>query len=160
MFTRILVPIDFSGSADAALDLARRRFPDALRSLLHVIDPQRVASSSLASVSAGDDRRALEDEVLGHLQEIALPGEECAVRVGSAADTILDKARSWEADLIVMGTHGRTGFAHFLNGSVAEQVVRHARRPVLIEHERKDESALRSGDEGASGAPVVPENGR
>ncbi len=35
-----------------------------------------------------------------------------------------------------MGTHGRTGIALFLNGSVAEKVVRHARRPVLIEHER------------------------
>jgi nucleotide-binding universal stress UspA family protein len=137
MFTRILIPTDFSGSADAALDLARRHFPDATRCLLHVIDPQRVASSSLASVSAGDERRALEDKVLTQLQAHAVPGEECVVRVGSAADTILGKARAWEADLIVMGTHGRTGLDHFLNGSVAEQVVRHARRPVMIEHERK-----------------------
>jgi len=136
MFMRILVPTDFTGSAGAALVLARTHFPDAERCLLHVIDPQRVATNTLASVSVGDERRAFEDKVLAQLQELAVPGETCAVRVGPAAETILDEAQSWEADLIVMGTHGRTGIALFLNGSVAEKVVRHARRPVLIEHER------------------------
>ena len=138
MFTRILVPTDFSASADAALALARGHFPDALRCLLHVIDPQRLASTAMSSVSAGDDRRAFEGTIAAKLQELAIEGEEYAVRVGPASDTIIDKARAWEADLIVMGTHGRTGLAHFLNGSVAEQVVRHARMPVLIEHERKE----------------------
>ncbi|CAN5644484.1 universal stress protein [soil metagenome] len=138
MFSRILVPTDFSGSADAALALARSHFPEAQRCLLHVVDPQRLASSAMSSVSAGDDRRALEAAVTAQLEELAIEGEGCAVRVGPAAETILEKARAWDADLIVMGTHGRTGIAHFLNGSVAEQVVRHARRPVLIEHERKE----------------------
>jgi len=136
MFRRILLPTDFSGSADAALELARTHFPDALRCLLHVVDPQRLASGVMGSVSAGEERRAFEAKVLAQLEALAIAGETCAVRVGPAADTILEKARSWDADLIVMGTHGRTGLAHFLNGSVAEQVVRHARRPVLIEHER------------------------
>jgi nucleotide-binding universal stress UspA family protein len=138
MFTRILVPTDFSASADAALALARSHFPDATRCLLHVIDPQRLASTAMSSVSAGDDRRAFEHTIASQLRELMHEGEECAVRVGPAADTILDKARSWDADLIVMGTHGRTGLALFLNGSVAEQVVRHASHPVLIEHERKE----------------------
>jgi nucleotide-binding universal stress UspA family protein len=136
VFRRIVVPTDFSPSAQAALELARRHFPQATRRLLHVLDPQRIASTATASVSIRDDREALERELLGRLQAIALPGEECLVEVGLPAETILAQAREWEADLIVMGTHGRTGLAHFLNGSVAERVVRHARGPVLIEHER------------------------
>jgi len=44
---------------------------------------------------------------------------------------ILDYAREAEIDLIVIGTHGRTGVAHFVIGSVAERVVRHATCPVL-----------------------------
>lgn len=140
MFERILVPTDFSPSAEAALDLARRTFPDATRLLLHVLDPKRIASQLESSVSAKEEREAMEGDLLARLGGIARPGEETAVRVGTAPETILDQARSWDADLIVMGTHGRTGLALFLNGSVAERVVRHARRPVLIEHERPDAS--------------------
>ncbi|MEX2535013.1 MAG: universal stress protein [Trueperaceae bacterium] len=137
MFARILLPTDFSASADAAIGLAREHFPQADRCLLHVLDPQRIATSITSSVSAREDREALERELLARLESQAWPGEECTIEVGTAADTILACAQAWEADLIVMGTHGRTGLAHFLNGSVAERVVRHARRPVLIEHEKR-----------------------
>lgn len=137
MFTRILLPTDFSPSAQAALDLARRAFPDASRVLLHVLDPQRIANAVTSSVSAKEDREEFEREEWARLQAVATSGEECMVKIGAPAETILAQADVWAADLIVMGTHGRTGLAHFLNGSVAEQVVRHARRPVLIEHERK-----------------------
>lgn len=104
---------------------------------MHVLDPQRIAAALTSSVSARDDREALERDAEEQLEALARPGEARAVRVGVAAETILQQADVWGADLIVMGTHGRTGLAHFVNGSVAEQVVRHARRPVLIEHERK-----------------------
>ena len=53
------------------------------------------------------------------------------VRTGPAAATIVDTARERHADLIVMGTKGRTGLAHLLMGSVAERVVRLAPCPVL-----------------------------
>lgn len=138
MFTRILLPTDFSSSAQAALELARGHFPQATRRLLHVLDPQRIAASLTSSVSAREDREALEGELRARLSELAWPGEELALEIGTAADVILSQAESWGADLIVMGTHGRTGLAHFLNGSVAEKVVRFARRPVLIEHEKRD----------------------
>lgn len=137
MFQRILVPIDFSASADAALALARTHFPEAERRLLHVLDPKRIAGEVTGSVSAKEEREILEGDALARLRQLVRDDEACEVRVGAAAQTILDEARRWEADLIVMGTHGRTGLAHFLNGSVAEAVVRHARRPVLIEHERE-----------------------
>ena len=138
MFTRILIPTDFSPSAAAALALAREHFPDASRCLLHVLDPKRIASSLTSSVSAKEDREGMEGEEMARLEELARPGEEYQVRVGTPAEIILQEADSWGADLIVMGTHGRTGLAHFMNGSVAEMVVRRAHGPVLIEHEKKE----------------------
>ena len=78
----------------------------------------------------------MEARELARLVDLAQARETAEVRIGTAAEGILHEARSWGADLIVMGTHGRTGLAHFLNGSVAETVVRLAKRPVLIEHER------------------------
>lgn len=54
------------------------------------------------------------------------------IEEGKANEVILKVAGEWEADLIVLGTHGRTGLSHLLMGSVAEHVVRHAKTPVLI----------------------------
>jgi nucleotide-binding universal stress UspA family protein len=51
---------------------------------------------------------------------------------GNPQEAILKTATIWEADLIVMGTHSRTGLSHFLLGSVAEHVVRHAAIPVMV----------------------------
>jgi glycine betaine transporter len=50
------------------------------------------------------------------------------------ADAILHDARSWAADLIVMGTHGRSGISRLVLGSVAETVIRHAHCPVVAVH--------------------------
>ena len=140
MFKRILVPIDLSPSAEVALNVAREHFPGATLRLLHTIDQQRVAStykSTFASHSEVTEvRQGLEGEALGSLKKMAEPGEECIVIVGKAAEMILDHADIWKPDLIVMGTHGRRGIAHFLNGSVAESVVRGVRLPVLIVHEQ------------------------
>lgn len=54
------------------------------------------------------------------------------VEEGKPYEMILNVAREWAADLIVIGTHGRTGISHLLIGSIAEQVVRHSKTPVLI----------------------------
>lgn len=51
---------------------------------------------------------------------------------GNITDQIVEIAKEFDASLIVMGTHGRTGFSHFISGSIAEQVTRHAKCPVLI----------------------------
>lgn len=53
-------------------------------------------------------------------------------KLGNPREEILSTADEWGADLIVAGTHGRTGFDHFLSGSVAEKVIRKAKCPVLI----------------------------
>jgi len=59
-------------------------------------------------------------------------------KIGNPKDEILQLAEEWDADLIVLGTHGRTGFDHFLAGSVAEKVVRKAKCPVLIIPNKED----------------------
>ena len=73
------------------------------------------------------------------------------VVVGLPAKTIVDVAAARGADLIVMGTHGRSGVAHLLLGSVAERVVRMAICPVLTVRER----AAKAGEE----AVDVPSDG-
>jgi universal stress protein A len=57
---------------------------------------------------------------------------EKAVRHGKASVQIIKMAREMKADLIVMGSHGRTGLSHVIIGSVAEAVIRHAHCPVLV----------------------------
>ena len=54
------------------------------------------------------------------------------LKLGSPRDEIIATAEEWEADMIILGTHGRTGLDHFIAGSVAESVVRKAKCPVLI----------------------------
>jgi universal stress protein A len=54
--------------------------------------------------------------------------------MGTAWNQIVEMAKSWNADMVVIGTHGRTGLKHALLGSTAERVVRHAACPVLVVH--------------------------
>jgi universal stress protein A len=142
MFTRILVPTDFSESSDAALDHARAiadKFHSTLH-VLHVIDPnfETAALSSEAyfghpmgnyELLVADAQSKLSHRV--YPADRARYGATTEVMTGMSADTIVDFADDQQIDLIVMGTHGRTGLAHLLMGSVAEQVVRKAPCPVL-----------------------------
>lgn len=77
-------------------------------------------------------REALERFVREHFAAL-MDGLQVSleVEVGDAAQSIVDKAEAAQADLIVMATHGRTGLGHILIGSITEQVLRHARCPVL-----------------------------
>jgi len=54
------------------------------------------------------------------------------VEEGKPYEMILKIATEWEADLIIIGTHGRTGLSHLLMGSVAENVVRHSKIPIMV----------------------------
>lgn len=54
------------------------------------------------------------------------------IEQGNPYEKILESAKQWSADLIVMGTHGRTGLTHLLMGSVAEKVIRHSKTQVLV----------------------------
>ena len=135
MFARILVPTDFGPASEAALTYGRElahRFDSALH-LIHVTENPFLR----AGVA---DRRSLEDTAARWLQERLTEADrrKGAVAVVEQSDEpakeILRYAKSTKIDLIVMGTHGRTGLARLALGSVAEAVVRAAPCPVLTMH--------------------------
>jgi universal stress protein A len=138
---RMLVPTDFSPASDIALDyaidLAAR--DGATIHLLHVLDDGNVATVYPDGfyVEMLGLRARLIDEAMSRLKE-RVTGCDAAsvlatveVAVGRADRVIVERATSRGTDLIVMGTHGRSGFAHLVIGSVAERVVRTAPCPVL-----------------------------
>lgn len=141
-FRRILVPTDFSAPSDVALDCARRLAAGFAASvhLLHVLaevsgsggsgselfvaEPPEARSMRLIDARDRLNRRITADD------RVTLRATT-EVIIGSPAQIIGDYAADNQFDLIVMGTHGRTGMAHLLVGSVAERVVRTAGCPVL-----------------------------
>jgi nucleotide-binding universal stress UspA family protein len=134
---RILVPTDFSAPADAALTYALGLASQlgATVSLVHVFDDAMgVHSGGYVPIPPG-----LQGEIVADLRrrlaEVAARRGHSElnpqVLIGPVARAIVDGARESQADLIVMGTHGRHGMAHLLLGSVAERVVRTATCPVL-----------------------------
>jgi universal stress protein A len=141
MFTRILVPTDFSEPSDAALEYARgmaARFGATLN-LLHVLEAPFV-TGPLGSEAFTPEVPAVQAELFEQartrLRHRVLPDAAgylttTEIVAGTSARSILDYARERGVDLIVMGTHGRTGMAHLLMGSVAEKVVRGAHCPVM-----------------------------
>lgn len=127
---RIVAPTDFSVCSMRALRYAERlarRFGAEIV-LVHV-DPALLLGSEVAETRQGVAQKELEDLVV----LLATRGVQAraVVRAGAPAGEILTTAETEHADLIVMGTHGRTGIAHALIGSVAENVVRRSRCPVL-----------------------------
>ena len=158
---RILVPTDFSETADKALAYAKE-LASKMGASLHLVhvysDPYGVAACApevYAPVPAEVRQRA-RDEVRERLferldadEEQRFRGSRGIVR-GLIAPQIVDYAESQDIDLIIMGTHGRRGVAHLLLGSVAEHVVRTARCPVLTvraesrEVEKEIEEAART----------------
>jgi nucleotide-binding universal stress UspA family protein len=137
--TRILVPTDFSVDANAALTYAlelARKF-DAPVHLLHVVEDPLAAgmwSSEIYTAEIAGLQVNLKRDAEERLRR-SVPDDagtvSTEVRTGSAATQIIQAARETNADLIVMGTRGRTGVAHVIMGSVAERVVRLAPCPVL-----------------------------
>jgi universal stress protein A len=134
---RILVPIDFSAGSLKALasacDLGQRFGAELV--LLHVVEPIYVPDPYVAASPEVLETRwnAAKMEMARLRADLERQGRRVRtlVRDGAPSQIIVDTARSTDTDLIVMGTHGRTGLAHMWIGSVAEKVVRTAGCPVL-----------------------------
>ena len=139
--THILVPTDFSDSADHALAYAVT-LADQLGATVHLIhvfdDPDTVSVYSDAYVPMpAEVRTALLTDIRRQLatRTTAAGHEKVTTEVLTGpppAQAIVEAAKRNQCDLIVMGTHGRHGMAHLLLGSVAERVVRTAMCPVLV----------------------------
>jgi nucleotide-binding universal stress UspA family protein len=138
---RILLASDFSENSRRATEFAcglAEKFGAELH-LLHVCPH---AAAMLPEVSGNEDaagnyEHAAEQAALQQLEGLLDPAWSAgrsivrATRTGLPVAEIVRYARESAVDLIVLGTHGRTGLAHLLMGSVAENVVRHAACPVL-----------------------------
>jgi nucleotide-binding universal stress UspA family protein len=132
VITRILVPTDFSRPSEQALAYARslaQRFGASLH-LLHVVNRPLLAEG-LAAEAFIDESSDMVEVAQQRLRKQAPDAASANVVFGYAAKSIVQHASQLGVDLIVMGSHGRTGIAHILLGSVAEAVVRTAPCPVL-----------------------------
>lgn len=135
----ILVPVDFSENTPAILDWAAHLAGEhgSKVTLLHAyhlpVEFQQLEGAYLPP----DFWQSVRTEAENSLRRFAADLEQRKIRVetavceGYAATVIVEEAATRGADLIVIGTHGRSGFKHLLLGSIAERVVQKAPCPVL-----------------------------
>jgi nucleotide-binding universal stress UspA family protein len=122
---RVLVPLDGSPLAEAAL-----RWAASLTRKGGTVVLLR-AADELTTTNA----RAAETYLAGvapHVKELGVSNVDTSVSYGLAVDSIVEAARYRNADLIVMSTHARSGFARLVMGSVAESVMRSTTTPILL----------------------------
>ena len=149
---RILVPTDFSAPSERAVEYASALAANLGGSLhlVHVLDRLLSPEMGWASpaIEAVKMREHLYQESRAKLVALAAKVESHAVpassevRSGGPSAEIIQAAGEHGADLIVMATHGRSGLSHLVLGSVAEQVIRHARCPVLAMRDGRVRSTL------------------
>lgn len=145
MYKRILVPVDGSETSTralvAALQMARES--GGRVRLVHVLDEL----AYLTGFEGGGDLLSLARdyasktvaESLDVARSAGVPADTRLVEAQGArlGDVVADEAASWEADLVVVGTHGRRGLGRVVLGSGAEQVIRQAPVPVLVVRETR-----------------------
>lgn len=147
---RILVPVDFSEGSKAALEYAQGlagRF-GAKIDVLHVwFTPAYISPAVAVQVARGEvetlelvARREAEQQMQSFLEGVPNPESvpiAARIEYGYEPQAIVDIAKDY--DLVVMGTHGRSGLSHFIIGSVAEKVIRQAPCPVVCLRARAEQ---------------------
>jgi nucleotide-binding universal stress UspA family protein len=142
---KILLAVDDSKFSEAAVEMvARQNRPETTEVLvLHILEPlaANFPSMSLTTYASADWDR-IQKDLLDRCQELVnkvadqLRAQrfrtESLVQVGLPRTYIIDAAAKWQADLIVLGAHGKRGMERFLLGSVSEFVARHAKCSVEI----------------------------
>ncbi len=146
----ILCPLDFSENSQEALQYAMHlmlKDDDATLYLVHVVDsrvfdysgPMYEQEVPLMRVELDQStREQLEKKLLAEVPEEIQNRVETTILFGVPFLEIIMAAKDKNIDLIVIGTHGRTGLAHMIMGSVAEKVVRKAPCPVLSVKSKKE----------------------
>jgi nucleotide-binding universal stress UspA family protein len=158
MYKRVLVPVDGSETSNraltAALQLARNT--SGRVRLVHVVD-------ELAYVSGYDQYGGSSGQLIKVIRESGAKILDEAMAIAQAAgveaekmmfdnpgerlgETVAHEAKRWNADLIVVGTHGRRGVGRVLLGSGAEQIIRLAPVPVLVVRTRESEGDTKAVD--------------
>ncbi|MGY4386481.1 nucleotide-binding universal stress UspA family protein [Pedobacter sp. UYP24] len=136
-FHKILIAIDSNQSSEkvaiSGLQLAKQ-FNGQI-ALVSIVDPDSVTDNDGATTKELDD---MMEHNLNHSQLRVIEKVfkdfpvKSYVEKGVPYKVIIDIAERWGADVIVMGTHGRKGMPHLLIGSVAEQVIRHSKKTVVV----------------------------
>lgn len=142
-YFKILIAVDSStyslAAATKGLELAHQL--NATVALLFVIDRSKVIHNADAGIFPEEAFEMLKEEAeqtLDQLSELYDGGKVTKfMPEGRPTEDIIATAEAWKADLIVMGTHGRTGLMHLLIGSIAEHVLRHSKIPVLVVPSKK-----------------------
>lgn len=144
MYHRILVPIDGSSTSTQGLDEAIKlaKLTGASLRLIHVVDPLTFATGfELYGAYAGNVIPLMKEAGEKILEQARTLVAASGVKVDTllfdslatrVSDTVVEQAKAWDADLIVIGTHGRRGVKRLMLGSDAEQIVRMAPVPVLL----------------------------
>ena len=146
----VLVPTDFSSLSLAAYRyvVASAELRGACVYLMNVLEALQVHAFPQTDLYSGivlDECMQNASRKLHRLLSRSSKGAKRAfpvVRQGEASGEIVRFAREKKIDLIVMATHGRTGLAHLVMGSIAEQVVRHSPVPVLLVKPKKTKREL------------------
>ena len=158
---RILVATDFSPASESAVDyaalLALALWPSV--HVIHVVEepfsPDVPVLREQLRLEAESRLISVKDRFAGRCSCIT-----AEVRFGTPTDAIITAALHHGADLIIMGTHGRTGLSHLVHGSVAERVIRGARCPVLAvravdaDLQRASVSGTSRSDENKAAVPL------
>ncbi|TYR32173.1 universal stress protein [Sphingobacterium phlebotomi] len=144
-FNRILLAVDDTPCTVKAIDYTKdlvREFHSSI-ALVTVIPPTSPANYGAdpllgqQPIVVPEVSEIQQESAQRYLESIAADFEGAQEvflfnKVGNVRDEILSTAAEWTADLIVMGSNGRTGFEHFISGSVSESVIRKASCPVLV----------------------------
>jgi nucleotide-binding universal stress UspA family protein len=153
----ILVATDFGAASDSALAYGRA-LSHAFGATLHVL---HVRENNFFRPMASDPR-TLEKAALHHIERRLTDEDRRELHArailetsDATAEAIVDYARENRVELIVMGTHGRTGIDHVLAGSIAEHVVRSAPCPVLTVRCPEREFVVPSDSLGQPVAPIA-----
>ena len=141
-YERILVPVDGGSTSDKGLDEAAKlaRGAGAQFLLLHIVDdtvafssPEGAGVNLVLDALRASGQQALE-KAAARARRAKLQAKTLLIDnfTGRVAEAIVEQAKRWRADLIVMGTHGRRGMDRLLLGSNAELVIRNSTVPVLL----------------------------
>ena len=137
-YKKILIAVDSSefSMAAAKKGLALAHQLNAHAALLYVIDTTKTIGNVDAGIMPEDAEMVLKKEAEQTIDQLAVMynGNELLkfMPEGHPAEDIIKTAETYGADLIVVGTHGRTGLMHLLVGSVSEHVIRNSKVPVLV----------------------------
>ncbi len=144
---RILIAVEDSKNSDKAVRYGYHiaQMLQAKVALIHVIDPPAANTYGAIDPIMGvnpmyipeinEVQEQISEHLLNRLSSYWTGNKDDLTiinKIGQPKREILTAASEWDADLIVLGTHGRTGFDHFISGSVSEGVARRSVCPVLI----------------------------